>query len=292
MCLAALSIVQHPRFVWVLASNRDEFHDRPALPMQWWQADDDGPMLLGGRDLSAGGTWLGLTAAGHLALVTNVREPGRFQAGLASRGDLVPQWLRSPGFAAHELLRLASEPRNGFNLLVSDLRDGRSAWLGNRGSSAASPPPVVARAGAPTESRTEPQTRLLGEGLIGLSNALLDTPWPKVQRLKQRLGLAVATAGDVADLVGAAMAALADRSEATDDRLPSTGVPLERERQLSPAFIHIPGRDGVAAYGTRCSTVVVVEQTPAGRVVHLHEQRFSPQAEPAGRSNFRFSLPI
>lgn len=269
MCLVAVAIGRHPRFPWVLASNRDEFHDRPAAPLAWWQADAGGPAVLGGRDLSAGGTWLGLTEAGALALVTNVREPGRFAAGLPSRGDLVLQWLTAPHFDADRLQSLAETPRNGFNLLVADLRTDALAWAGNR----------------------PPQARRVAPGLVAVSNAALDTPWPKLTKLKARLATALAHAASADALRADALQALADRTPAADAELPATGVPLALERQLSPAFIQIPADPGRAAYGTRCSTVVIVEAGDGGRRIHVFERRFTAQGQPAGDTAIAWRLP-
>jgi uncharacterized protein with NRDE domain len=273
MCLAAMAIGCHPRFPFVLASNRDEFHDRPSTPLAWWQPVSGGPTILSGRDLSAGGTWLGLTRAGQLALVTNVREPGRFNTGLPSRGDLVLQWLAAPDFDAGRLQAVAATPRNGFNLLVADLAQDAAAWAGNR----------------------PPQAQRLTPGFVGLSNAALDTPWPKVTRLKARLasavGSAVASRAGRDDLLASLLAALADAEAAPDAQLPATGVPLDRERQLSPAFIHIPADSGHAAYGTRCATVVVAEQHADGRELHVLERRFSAQAQAVGDTAMHWRLP-
>jgi uncharacterized protein with NRDE domain len=283
MCLAAVAIAQHPRFPWVLASNRDEFFHRPAAPLAWWQPEgaalgESGPVL-SGRDLSAGGTWLGLTRSGRLALVTNVREPGRFDPTAASRGGLVLQALAGPNLDPQDaagLLGAATVPRNGYNLVVADLRQLHTAWASNRPA---------------------PQTRTLGAGLFGLSNAALDTPWPKVTALKQRLGAAVAAAHASHHLADAVFAALADRQCALDAALPATGVPLERERQLSPAFIRIDGRDAegngpgcAGVYGTRCSTVVIVEQTGAHRDVQVIERRYDEDGAVSGETALTFRL--
>lgn len=282
MCLAAIAIAQSPRFPWVLASNRDEFFDRPAAPLAWWQPEggvagttagttaSTTSEVLSGRDLSAGGTWLGLTRTGLLALVTNVREPGRHDPAAASRGALVLQALQAQRGGPHGprdaagLLAAAAVPRNGYNLIVAELNDGAAAWASNR---------------------PRPQTRALGAGLFGLSNAALDTPWPKVMLLKQRLGAAVAAAQASHELADAAFVALADRECALDAALPATGVPLKRERQLSPAFIRIDGRGaGTGIYGTRCSTVLIVEQVGAHREVQVIERRYDEDGAVSGET--------
>lgn len=277
MCLAALAVAANARFPWVLLANRDEYFDRLSLPMAWWQTASVSPRLLSGRDCSAGGTWLGLNEAGRLALVTNVREPGRMLPVSPSRGYLVPHWLQAAGPAL--AMHLVTEvPRNGFNLLAADLAVDATAdanapaawWLSNR---------------------PEARHHTVGPGVVGLSNAALDTPWPKVQVLKQRLHALLQRAACVADIEEAGFAALADRSLAPDTLLPDTGLPLARERQLSAAFIHVAGEAASQDYGTRCSTVVVVECMPSLRVVHVVERTFDRNAAISGEARFTLSLP-
>jgi len=233
MCLAAFALNAHPRFPLVIAANRDEFFARAAAPMAWWP---DQPDVLAGRDLSAGGTWFGLTRAGRLALLTNVREPGKQDPAAPSRGALVMDWLASgldaPAFAA------ALKPGyNGFNLVTADLARGAWHWISNR----------------------RPGTLPLADGLHGLSNAALDTPWPKTVGLKAELADALATADHADALIERLLDALADDRPAPDADLPDTGVGLARERLLSTRFIRMPDpqRPGMAVYGTRCSTVLV-----------------------------------
>lgn len=270
MCLSAWVCTHGGRYPWLFASNRDEFFDRDAAPMQWWPASAGGPALLAGRDLSAGGTWQGLNARGRLALLTNVREPGRLVPGAPSRGDLVPAALLADNVDASWLQATTARPRNGFNLLVADLAGAQAHWVSNRA----------------------PQVRQLGPGCHGLSNAALDTPWPKLVKLRQRLQSALTECVEPDDLTTAALAALADRQVPADAELPATGVPLMRERQLSPAFIHIPATTpGAAAYGTRCSTVVVVEQLATQRRVHVTERVFDAGAQPVADTRHTFVLP-
>ncbi|MFT7773434.1 NRDE family protein [Roseateles sp.] len=236
MCLAAFALNAHPRFPLVIAANRDEFFARPAAPMAWWPAS--GVELLAGRDLEAGGTWLGLTRSGRLALLTNVREPGRQVDGAPSRGELVVDWLASRDDGADFAARL-KPGYNGFNLVTADLARGAWHWISNR-----APAPVA-----------------LGPGLHGLSNAALDTPWPKTIGLKADLARALDDAADAQQLVTRLMEALADAAPAADASLPDTGVGLVRERLLSPRFVRMPDPDqpALARYGTRCSTVLVRE---------------------------------
>jgi len=246
MCLAAFALRAHPRFPLVIAANRDEFFARAAAPMAWWA---DRPGVLAGRDLSAGGTWFGLTRGGRLALLTNVREPGRNNPAAPSRGALVLDWLASRDAAPAFAQRLAGG-HNGFNLITADLARDEWHWLSNR---AAEPRAPVA----------------LGAGIHALSNAALDTPWPKTLGLRAAMADALASTADADDLVQRLLAALADPTPAPDAQLPDTGVGLDRERLLSPRFIRMPDPDrpGLAAYGTRCSTVLIRESGGATRVV-------------------------
>jgi len=237
MCLAAFALNAHPRFPLVIAANRDEFFARAAAPMAWW---GDRPDILAGRDLSAGGTWFGLTRAGRLALLTNVREPGRQNPDAPSRGALVVDWLNSDDSAPDFAQQLASG-YNGFNLVTADVSRNTWHWLSNR-----APAPVA-----------------LGAGIHTLSNAALDTPWPKTVGLRAAMAEALAQAVDADDLAERLLAALADPSPAPDAALPDTGVGLARERLLSPRFIRMPD----ARYGTRCSTVLIREAGGATRIV-------------------------
>lgn len=266
MCLAAVALHRSERFPFVLASNRDEFFGRAAAPLGWWR-DEAGRELLGGRDLSAGGTWLALNRAGRLAFVTNVREPGRVLPGAPSRGELVPRWLAAPGPAL--LAEMAAVPRNGFNFMAAELSGTPAGrWFSNR---------------------PQPREQALGAGLHGVSNAALDTPWPKLVALKQRLADALAAGLPLEALQQRLLDALSQRQPAPDAELPATGIPLERERALSSAFIRIEGEPGVV-YGTRCSTLVIAEHTVQGRRVHVLERRFDERGAAAGDTALAFEL--
>lgn len=236
MCLAVLAIQAHPRFPLVIAANRDEYFARPAAPMAWWT--DAGTALLAGRDLSAGGTWFGLTQAGRLALLTNVREPARHNPGAPSRGALVTGWLSSELGAEAYAASLGCD-HNGFNLITADLLRGHWHALSNRSA-------------GPTQ---------LGPGLHALSNADLQTPWPKTQALRGAAAQALVQASSVEHLSELLFSALASTTEAPDEALPDTGVGLARERLLSPCFVRItdPANREQAVYGTRCSTVLISE---------------------------------
>lgn len=249
MCLLALALDAHRRFPLVVAANRDEFFERPAARLAWWQPEGAGPAILGGRDLAAGGTWLGLTAQGRLAMLTNIRDPSRNDPAAPSRGLIVPQWLSAQERPDRFWARVAMSGHNGFNLVAADFRLGECFW------------------GASTQGTP----RRLERGIYGLSNASLDTPWPKVQALKSHLAAAMDAAPDVDALAQQLFAALADRTEAADELLPSTGVPAALEKHLSAAFIRTP--DGL--YGTRCSTLVISERLKRQTVTHVFERTFT-----------------
>lgn len=250
MCLAAFALNAHPRFPLVIAANRDEFFARAAAPMAWWR---DQPDVLAGRDLSAGGTWFGLSRAGRLALLTNVREPGRQTPGAPSRGGLVVDWLAASRGAGDFAAGLA-DGYNGFNLITGDVARNTWHWISNRA----------------------PAPQPLADGVHGLSNAALDTPWPKTQGLKSALAEALSSAVSAGDLMERLLAALADATPAADADLPDTGVGLERERLLSPRLVRMadPARPQLAAYGTRCATVLVREAGGATRIV---ERSLTPE---------------
>lgn len=252
MCLVALALEQDRRFPLVIASNRDEFFDRPTARLAWWTPDGGGPDILSGRDLQAGGTWLGLTAAGRLALVTNVRSPAKQDPQAPSRGELVSRWLRGDQTLDRFWTQIAPSGYNGYNLVAADFARGECFWA----------------------SSVTTLPRRLERGLYGLSNAGLDTPWPKVTQLKSRLQAALTglTPSDSADvLAGQLFEALADRRLAADAELPCTGIPRELERQLSAPFI----RTADGRYGTRCSTLVITERVKRQLVTHVFERSYA-----------------
>ncbi len=255
MCLIALALDQSSRFPFVMAANRDEFFDRPAARLGWWEPEGGGPAILGGRDLHAGGTWLGLTAHGRLGMITNVRNPQDNDPNAPSRGQIVPQWLKGDAGMSTLWPRLAMTGYNGFNMLALDFAQGECFWINNR--------------------KLYPER--LQRGIFGLSNAQLNTPWPKVQQLKVQLKTAMQQCGDADALVNRLLTALADPTPAPDAQLPRTGVSVEWERRLSPVFIK--ASDGV--YGTRCSTVIVTERVNKRLVTHVLERTHSAQSSMA-----------
>ncbi|WP_269531714.1 NRDE family protein [Chitinimonas sp. BJYL2] len=250
MCLIGFHWDPHGPVPLRVAANRDEFYARPTAAAAWW--DDD--QRLGGRDLQAGGSWMGLSRTGRFAALTNYRDPRRHKPDATSRGALVADFLASDITASDFLhaLRGRASAYNDFNLLVFDGR----LLLGY-------------------ESHTD-RTLRFGRGAHAVSNGGFDSPWPKVERLR------AAMADDTS--LEAQFALLADTAIAPDARLPSTGVPLEWERALSALFIRTP------EYGTRASTVLSVSaghcqfiERSFDHGVFAGEQRFtfSPQADGA-----------
>ena len=249
MCLVALALDKSRRFPLVIASNRDEYFKRPTARLAWWTPHAAAPAILGGRDLEAGGTWLGLTAQGRLGLLTNVRGGLPTDPQAPSRGRIVPEWLAANEPVGSFWMRTALAGHNGFNLIAADFRQGECFWASN----------------------TAAHPLRLERGIYGLSNGGLDTPWPKVDALKARLAVALAEAASVDALADQLFAALADRQLAPVGSLPSTGIPPAWEHQLSAAFIRTPD----LAYGTRCSTVVITERGGRQPVTHVLERSFT-----------------
>lgn len=222
MCLILIAHGARSDFPLVIAANRDEYYQRPTASAAFWQ---DHPHILAGRDLECMGTWLGVTRGGRFAAITNFRDARERKTDAPSRGRLVSDFLASDREPRKYLEEAASDaPRyNGFNLLAGDM-DG-VFYVSSR-------------------ERTVEQ---LSPGIHGLSNHLLDTPWPKVERGKQRLQAALAGEPSAETLLDL----LHDREPAPEGELPDTGVGLELERVLSPALIVSP------QYGTRASTAVL-----------------------------------
>jgi len=252
MCLILLAWRSHPNYPLVVAANRDEFFSRRTAAADFWE---DAPEILAGRDLEAGGSWLGITRQGRFAALTNFRDPERVLQGAPSRGDLVSRYLRGgePPQAFLQALAPVATNYSGFNLVFGD---HESIWyFSNCGEGAGQ----------------------LAAGIYGLSNHLLDTPWPKVARGKSALRTALLALPDDRPLFDL----LRDDRLAPDEALPRTGISLEWERLLSAAFISTEG------YGTRSATVLLMNASGNVRFV---EQGFRPQAQPGERREFAFAL--
>lgn len=253
MCLILLAYRTHPDYELVVAANRDEYHDRPTARAAFWE---EVPQVLAGRDLRKGGTWLGITRTGRIAALTNYRDPASSRQGAPSRGRLVSDFLLGQESAEGYLKAVAEKGGlyNGFNLLVGDRDD--LWWYSNRG-----PGPLKVPA-----------------GVHGLSNHLLDTPWPKVSRGQAALAQGLSKRGIA--LEQGLLGLLQDRTPAHDPDLPETGVGPAWERILSPIFIARP------AYGTRSSTVLLVSR--AGAVTFVEKtHKGDPGQGPCVRYEFR-----
>jgi len=242
MCLIILGWRAHPDYPLVVAANRDEFYARPTAPAGRWP---EAPELIAGRDLEAGGTWLGITDSGRFAAVTNVREPGA-PLGRLSRGQLTRNFLVGRERPADYLAKLSLDDYSGFNLLLGDGRD--MYYRSNRND-------------AP---------RRLEPGIYGLSNHLLDTPWPKLTTAREQFAQDLVQLPEREPL----FELLADAEIVPDPALPSTGVPLEWERLLSAVFVRSE------KYGTRASTVLTVSRRDE---ILFEERSFGPGGSPLGR---------
>lgn len=250
MCLAVVALDVSRRYPFVVAANRDEFFDRPAKRLGWWSFRPETPEILAGRDELAGGTWMGLTQAGRFGLVTNVRRPWLEDTEAPSRGTIVPRWLA--GDARADLLwpQIAMGGYAPFNLLALDFRTGDGFWGTNAGG----------------------RTQRLSGGLFGLSNAGLDTPWPKLQRLKHQVTDFLKADLSPEQLIARLFSALQDPTRAEDADLPDTGIGADKERMLSSIFV----RSDDGRYGTRCSTVLVAERVNRRLVTRVMERSFGP----------------
>jgi len=252
VCLILFAHHAHPRHRLIVAANRDEWFRRPSARAAFWK---DRPDVLAGRDLEQGGTWLGITRSGRFAALTNFRDPRSKRDDSPSRGELVADFLSAEAPAVqHARALVADAPRyNGFNLLVSDGTE--LAYVGSR----------------PAQSQS------VAPGIHGLSNGLLDEPWPKVRRGCERLAAAIDREFSPEDL----FALLRDDALAPEAELPSTGVSPEWERLLSAMHIVADG------YGTRCATVVLVDEL--GAVTFL-ERTFDPAGQATDTVEHRFTV--
>ena len=269
MCLAVLGLDAHPLFTLVIAANRDEHYDRATAPAQWWPEG-----WLAGRDLDAGGTWLGVNARGRWALLTNVRESRR-RPDAPTRGALVTDVLADARPPRDALAAWAPRVHdyNGFNLLAGIA--GRGAWMSNRMTAHA---PAAGGRAAGRRHDSDDNVRSIGPGTHAISNAALDTPWLKVVNTRRRFDEWCAHGeADPEPL----FVALASREQANDDALPCTGVTIERERLLSSPFVVTPD------YGTRCSTVVLMHRDGTA---YFEERTFARGGDPAGVVRHRFAL--
>ncbi|GAA0598408.1 NRDE family protein [Virgibacillus siamensis] len=226
MCLITLQFQHHSKYKLIVAANRDEFYQRPTADAHFWE---DNPDILAGRDLTAKGTWLGITKQGRFAALTNFRDPEQTTAGKKSRGEIVKSYLAGKLTPIEYLMKLQDQQHEfvGYNVIV----------------------------GTPDElyyySNVQNEIKQIPAGTHGLSNEFLNTPWPKVTRTKSKLQEYV-MANDSLDQ-NTLFEIISDTEEAADEQLPGTGVGLQLERKLSPPFINTP------EYGTRSSVILLVD---------------------------------
>lgn len=239
MCLIALSYNTHPRYKLILATNRDEFYERPTREAQFWR-EEGHPDIFAGKDLKGKGTWLGVHRGGKWGALTNYRDPALEKSEAPTRGNLVLNYLKSDLTAQaylHQLKGSASD-YNGFNLLLGD-EDGIYHF-----------------------SNINEEITELEPGIHGLSNALLNTPWPKLERAK----LDLATITNEANFDHELLFKLLHNDRRADDKaLPTTGIPLKWEKAISSIFIKTD------TYGTRCSSILLIDYQGGAKFI---ERRF------------------
>lgn len=242
MCLLAIAYQHHPQYPLIVVANRDEFYARPTAPLQWWEDTDR--TVLAGRDLKDGGTWMGMSVDGKFAALTNYRSPEHMRPDAPSRGKLVRDFLTGamPMDEMIRFLRTQGRNFNGFNLLYG--KQDELYYYSN----------------------VNDRHQQLYPGVYGLSNAFLDTPWPKVSKLKTAFSASLIRP----DAEEAFLDMMTDDQPAPDALLPNTGVPPEWEKRLSPLFITSPD------YGTRLTTFVSVDQ---GGTVVYREKGYVPESD-------------
>jgi uncharacterized protein with NRDE domain len=256
MCILFIAVEKHPEYPLIIAANRDEFHQRPTQQSHFWEKH---PELLGGRDLEAGGSWMGVTRTGRISALTNIRDPSRQLNNAISRGELVTHYL-TEGISTEayaKRIENSAEAYNGYNLLYGSLNPS-DLWVFNNHTL---------------------RHQQLTPGYYGLSNASLDKPWPKIKRGKQ--GLADYCESHEHINIDSLFCLLGDKTKAADEELPSTGVPYEWEKQLSSIFIH------GESYGTRSSTILTLDHN---NHVTWNEHSFDPQGETIAQNQFTFDL--
>jgi uncharacterized protein with NRDE domain len=278
MCLIAFALHASSHWPLVIAANRDEFLDRPTVPLARWKTPA-GQVIVSGRDLRAGGAWFGVTAGGlgglngldgRVAFLTNVRDADALSAP-RSRGELVTRWLESQTSADDFLAGLAADATAfaGFNLVVGDIEGSQWHWVTNRPSQ-----------GYPAKTLHH---EALKPGIYGLSNAALDSPWPKTTQLKTALGQSLRAheaGGDLHALQADLWQALGSRERAEAAHLPRTGIPLAREEALSSAFVEMPEQ----GYGTRSSTLLTASAGAGGWEVQMEEREHLRTAVQPGQA--------
>jgi uncharacterized protein with NRDE domain len=255
MCILFIAINQHPKYPLIIAANRDEFHVRPTTNSAFWGPQKD---ILAGRDEEAGGTWMGIHKNGCVAALTNIRAPGKEIPDAITRGELVMNFLKGSAKQRKKYAKTLADPKahyNGYNLLFGTLEQ---LYVYNNFEDTCVP---------------------LEDGVFGLSNASLNSPWPKISTGRDALAKYCQHA-DVLDTEHL-FELLRNDKPAEDNLLPKTGVPIEWERRLSSIFIQSP------EYGTRSSTVLLVDHH---QQVIWEERTFNAAAEQTSVQHFEFDI--
>lgn len=263
MCLIIFAHQADPRYSLVVAANRDEFFSRSTKDADFWPEDSSDKRILAGKDLVAGGTWLGLTTSGRFAAVTNIRDPSQQEQKPKSRGELTLRFLGGSETPAEYCQSLSSQFNQyaGYNLLLGDQHE--MFYLNNQ----------------------EAEMHRLEPGVYGLSNGVLDSTWPKVERGRQQLKQLMSSNADLA--TDQLISMMANRTKAEDADLPNTGIPIELERRLSSAFIQNPERQ----YGTRCSTAIIVTGKNQAQInCRFSEQNYDESGSRTSAHYFHFDL--
>jgi uncharacterized protein with NRDE domain len=252
MCILFVAVNQHKDYPLIIAANRDEFFNRETAESHLW---DGGNGIVAGKDLQAGGTWMGINKQGYLASLTNVRDPQRIYANAITRGELVAHYLQQPLTNYQQILSASKDNYNGYNLLFGKWNE--LAVYNNHLD----------------------QTQKLTQGYYGLSNASLNSPWPKINKGVGKLEEYCQDGHDInPDIL---FTLLLDKTLAADEDLPQTGIPLDWERRLSSIFIL--GED----YGTRSSTVLKVDKQ---QNVAWYERTYDNTATCTSSQNFHFCI--
>lgn len=251
MCLVAFSWKNHPEYPLIISTNRDEFFDRPSQPMHLWKSG-----FYAGKDLRSGGTWMGIHPNGRWSLLTNYRDFSNPRNAKISRGKLVQAWLES-SISAEEYLKeiqMFQDQYDGFNLLVSD--GNKLFYLSNY----------------------SPEILELKPGIYGLSNALLNDPWPKVELAKSQLEHLIQNDFSMSDL----LSILKSKETFPQDTLPKTGVPPEMELSLSAQLIRMSGN-----YGTVSAAALVQDKSG---LVQLKQRSYQWKPEQYSDLDFQFQI--
>ncbi len=253
MCLIAFSYKTHPRYKLIVAANRDEFYQRPTRPAQFW-TEERYPQILAGKDLKANGTWMGISKSGKWGALTNYRDPQNIKEKAPTRGTLVLDFLKTKNSAPQYLEELegSAQNYNGFNLLAGD-KDSLYHF-----------------------SNENQKITEITPGIHGVSNALLDTPWPKLDQAKKELERVTSNQNPDKEKL---FEILKDPSKAPDDELPSTGIPYVWEKAISSVFIKTEN------YGTLCSTLLLIDYS--GNVEFIERRYDSETSEIIEENTFK-----